>query len=98
VLNDEVKLAERRTIRLVWDHLQILKRQHAQEAGAAGGSDWPLCSSLSVPRACGDEPASRGAEIERQQCSPRMRGWTADDVALRQSAGVFPARAGMDRC
>jgi hypothetical protein len=31
VLNDEVKLAERRTIRLVWDYLQILKRQHAQE-------------------------------------------------------------------
>ena len=50
-----------------------------------------------VPRGCGDgPPAEIAAEVPRL-CSPRVRGWTADNRRRDPSGRLFPAGAGMDR-
>ena len=49
----------------------------------------------SFPRACGDGPQP-GRSGSCEAFSPRMRGWTEDDLVAYLRDRVFPAHAGMD--
>ncbi len=55
------------------------------------------CSTICVPRTCGDGPTIVDAGSEIEQCSPHMRGWTEWEEARVKARAVFPAHAGMDR-
>ena len=49
-----------------------------------------------LPRARGDGPKNKRAEVYREQASPRTRGWTRQVRIDVHSAVGFPAHAGMD--
>ena len=82
-----------------WSRGVLDPHQHADvlpaHAGMVPTCPHPRPVMIGAPRARGDGPKGLSEGAFWQECSPRTRGWSLDQMAARIRAEVLPAHAGM---